>query len=251
MALSNIWQELVLEVITAARNKTSVREFKKQCELSPPTPGKSYFDRERVWESLIDDGLIENDDGILRLTRNILNKPPSWLLQELETGGELSWKIVEQCAPTDQILKKIDTQLLQKIGLEGELAVIKQLKESLPVSTHNKIKHISLVDDSAGFDVHAPSTKNSDNVNLLEIKTFSRPGDYFNFYISRNEARVASNNENWHLIGVTRKPDGYHILGSLQFNHFSHLLPVDVAKNGAWETAKINISASIFTPDLP
>jgi hypothetical protein len=251
MALSNIWQELALEVVTAARNKVSVREFKKQCELSPPTPGKSYFDRERVWESLIDDGLIENDDGILRLTRNILNKPPLWLIQELETGSELSWKIVEQCGPTDQILKKIDTHLLQKIGLEGELAVIEQLKQFLPDITHNKIKHISLVDDSAGFDIHAPSIKNSDNVNLLEVKTFSRPGDYFSFYISRNEARVASNNENWRLIGVIRRPDGYHTLGSLQFNQFSHLLPVNVARNGAWESAKINISTNFFTPDLP
>jgi len=251
MAPSNIWQELALEVITAARNKTSVREFKKQCELSPPTPGKSFFDRERVWESLVDDGLVENDDGILRLTRNILNNSPSWLLQELENGNELSWKIVEQCAPTDKILKKIDIHLLQKIGLEGELAVIKQLKEYLPVITHNKIKHISLIDDTAGYDIHTPSIKDSDHVNLLEVKTFSRPGDYFSFYISRNEARVASNNDNWRLIGVARKPDGYHILGSLQFNQFSHLLPVDVTKNGSWESAKINISPIIFTPNLP
>jgi hypothetical protein len=251
MALSDTWQELALEVVTAARNKTSVREFKKQCELSPPTPGKSYFDRERVWEGLIDDGLIENDDGILRLSRNILNNPPAWLLQELETGSELSWKIVEQCAPTDQVLKKIDVHLLQKIGLEGELEVIKHLKQSLPVVTHNKIKHVSLVDDSAGFDIHTPSIKNSDNTNLLEVKTFSKPGDYFSFYISRNEARVASNNENWRLIGVARKPNEYHILGTLQFNQFSHLLPINISKNGTWESAKINILSELFVPELP
>jgi hypothetical protein len=251
MTPSNIWQELALEVVTAARNKTSVREFKKQCELSPPTPGKSYFDRERVWESLMDECLIENDNGILRLTRNILNITPEWLIQGLETGSELSWRIVEQCAPTEQVLKKIDIRLLQKIGLEGELAVIKHLKEFLPDTTHNNIKHVSLVDDSAGFDIHTPSTKNPDNVNLLEVKTYSRPGDVFSFYISRNEARVAFNNENWRLIGVARKLDSYHILGSLRFSQFSHLLPVDSSHNGMWETAKINISSVTFSPDLP
>jgi hypothetical protein len=199
----------------------------------------------------MDDGLIENDDGTLRLTRNILNNPPAWLLQGLETGSELSWKIVENCSPTDQVLRKIDLHLLQKIGLEGELAVIEQLKKCLPTSTQNRIRHISLVDDSAGFDIHTPSVKNSDNANLLEVKTYSRPGNQFCFYISRNEARVASNNENWRLVGVIRKQTGCDILGTLQFNQFSRLLPLDTSSYGTWESAKINISSTAFTPELP
>lgn len=251
MTSSNTWEELALEVVAAARNRTTVREFKKQCELSPPSPGKSYYERERVWESLIDDGLIENDDGTLRLTRNTLNHPPEWLLKGLETGSELSWKIVESCGPTDQVLRKIDLQLLQKIGLEGELAVIKKLKEYLPESTHKRIRHISLVDDSAGFDIHTPSVRNSDNVHLLEVKTFSKPGKLFSFYISRNEARVASNNENWRLLGVIRKPNGYDILGTLEIDQFSQLLPIDASPNGMWESAKINLPISAFTPELP
>lgn len=251
MTPSNTWEELALEVLVAARNRATIREFKKQCELSPPSPGKSYYERERVWESLIADGLIENDDGTLRLTRNILNKPPGWLLHGLETGSDLSWKIVESCGPTDQALKKIDLYLLQKIGLEGELAVINQLKERLPAPTQNRIRHISLIDDSAGFDIQAPSIKNSDSVNLLEVKTFSRPGDFFCFYISRNEARVASNNVNWRLVGVIRKPTGHDILGTLKFSQFSQLLPVDASPSCMWESAKINIPITTFTPKLP
>jgi hypothetical protein len=251
MHSSNTLEELALEVVIAARNRTTFREFKKQCELSPPIPGKSYYERERVWESLIADGLIEIDDGVLRLTRNILNTPPVWLLHGLETGSELSWKIVESCGPTDQVLKKIDLLLLQKIGLEGELAVIEKLKNHLPAPAKNRIRHISLVDDYAGFDIQTPSVKNSDNISLLEIKTFSRPGNVFCFYISRNEARVASNNENWRLVGVIRTPIGHNILGILNFNQFSHLLPVDVSSNCIWESAKINLPISLFIPDLP
>lgn len=249
--LSNIWNELALEALQAANIKVSVREFKKQCEITPPSPGKTFYDRERVAEELIETGIIEVDDGLLRLSKNNTKILPEWLIDGLEVGAPTSWEILENLDPSGQVFKKIDQRLLEKIGLEGELAVMKLLIERLPLAAQNRIRHISLTDDSAGFDIYSPSVRNSDNTILIEVKTTSRPGKNFNFFISRNEARVGAHNENWHLIGVIRNPQGWHVLGSLKFDRLSQFLPVDISASGAWESAKITIPITSFLADLP
>jgi len=249
--LSNTWEELALEAFQAAAGKTSVREFKKQCELTPPSPGKTFYDRERVAEDLIQSGIIEIDDGILRVSKAATKNLPPWLIEGLEIGRASSWEMLDYLNPSEETLRKIDQQLLHKIGLEGELAVMKLMLDGLPPVTHNRLRHVSLTDDSAGFDIFSPSLKNSDNTVLLEVKTTSRQGKNFSFFLSRNESRIASHNKNWYLVGMLRAPDGYKLMGFLSYDQFSQFLPVDVSPSGAWESAKIIIPSNIFLNGLP
>lgn len=242
------WDEMVLEVLEAARNRVDKRDFDIQCRLTPVTNGKSYFDRIKVFERLILDHVIEIDDGILRIAKNDI---PEWLVEGLKEGSDSSWEIFDSINPANKIREKIDRLLLEEIGLQGELEVINQLKNSLPTEFHHRIKHISLEDDSAGYDIQSPSLLDNSNTFFLEVKTTSRPSLDFNFFISRNEARVGSLNENWLLIGVIKSPIGFEILGSLSFNQFLDYLPVNNNSNGRWETARITIPRSSFSPNLP
>jgi hypothetical protein len=245
---STIWNEMVLEVLIAARKRMSVKDFEVQCRLSPIENGKSFFDRIRVAENLIRDKLIDVEDGYLRLgTQNI----PNSLINDLKSGSELAWKILDCLDPTNNSLQKIDLDLLSAIGLEGELAVVKELKNKLPDSEIVRVRHISIVDDSAGFDIHAPSVRNPEAVVLLEVKTSSRPGPNFSFYISKNEVRVAQQNDNWILLGVSSTPSGYRVLGSLTLYQFSDYLPLNQHPQGHWESAKITIPMSLFKSGLP
>lgn len=245
---SVIWDDISLEVLTAARMGLSVKDFEIQCRLAPMENGKTFFDRIRVAESLIRDRLITTEDGYLKLENKII---PSSLIENLKSGSIVAWKILECIDPPQKIFQKIDLELLSQIGLDGEFAVIKELNKNLSSEVVSRIRHISLVDDSAGYDIQAPSLRNIEANLLLEVKTSVRPGDSFQFYISKNEARVAQLNSNWFLVGVESTPNGYQILGSLTFNMFADFLPINQSPNGHWESAKISIPKKIFTIGLP
>lgn len=242
------WDEMVLEVIEAAQKRIDKKDFDLQCKLTPSTNGKSYFDRIKVYEKLVTDKIIEIDNGTLKISKKEI---PEWLLNGLKKGSESSWEIFEKINPSNKTIEKIDRLLLEEIGLAGEKAVIDILKQSLPEELHIRLKHVSLYDDSAGFDIQTPSLKNNSGTLLLEIKTSSRPGPLFNFFISRNEARIASLNENWLLVGVFKKDDDYDIVGTLSYDQFSSFLPVNVHPNCRWENSKITIPVNVFQVGLP
>jgi hypothetical protein len=248
MVESQQWYEIALEVIRAARNRISIRDFEMQCRLAPVYGGKGYHDRLRVAERLITDRIIEKDNGYLRLS---IKDIPKWLVDGLEVGSEISWEILENIDPTRKLNHKFDRLLLEKIGLDGEMIVMDFLSNNLTETVFNKVRHISITDDSAGYDIQSPSINNSSDTFFLEVKTSSRPGNDFHFFISKNEARVAAQNDNWRLVGVIRKVTGYELLGSIHFSSFSQFLPTDNSTNGRWESASISIPSSLFVSGLP
>ena len=248
MLESQQWYEIALEVIRAARNRISVRDFDMQCRLAPVSGGMAYYDRLRVAQQLITDRIVEKDNGYLRLSiKNI----PDWLVDGLEVGSEISWEILENIDPTRKLNDKFDRLLLQKIGLDGEMLVMELLLRHLTEMVFKRVRHVSLTDDSAGYDIQSPSIKDSSDTFFLEVKTSSRPGNDFHFFISRNEARVAAQNDNWRLVGVIRRITGYELLGTIHFSSFSQFLPSDNSSNGRWESASISIPTSSFVSGLP
>ena len=138
MVDTKIWNELALEVLSAARKGISVKDFEVQCRLTPIENGKSFFDRIRVADSLKNNGMIEAEDGYLRLS---VKDIPISLIDDLKIGSVIAWDILECIDPTKKRLSKIDLELLHKIGLDGEFAVIDELKKSLPQSEIKRIRH--------------------------------------------------------------------------------------------------------------
>lgn len=242
------WKELVLEVLLAAREGLSIKDFTVRCQLAPIEIGKSYQDRIRVAENLLSSGLIFIDNDFMRISTRDL---PDWLIQDLKQGIQIAWDMLNVIDPTQRLSNKFDNIFNEELGYGGETAVIAELRSRLDENIHNRIQHISLIDDSAGFDIRAPSTLDSHYNFLLEVKTTSRPGLFFSFFISRNEVRVAALNQNWRLIGVVKKGGNYSILGSLLFIQISSFLPINQSDNGKWESAKITIPHSTFLKNLP
>jgi hypothetical protein len=241
-------EEIILEVIKAASARISIKDFDIQCQLAPTTSGKSYHDRIRTAERLIEESIIEKVDDRLRI---IAKDAPHWLKQGMLQGSKISWEIFEAIDTKGKIRGKIDLELLATIGLAGEKEVINQLMQGLPHNMAARINHISLKDDSAGFDIFSPSTTNHDYACLLEVKTSSQPGSEFRFFISRNEVRVASLNENWRLVAVLRQPTGYRVLGHVRYSHFSAILPVDSSPFSKWDSASIILPIDLIVPGLP
>jgi hypothetical protein len=248
MSDNQIWNQLVLDVMYAASIGMGSKDFELQCRLAPMENGKSYYDRIRVADELLRTGIIKLEDGYLKLATKTT---PPILISELKNGSELAWKILDNTYQNSNFSQKIDLELIHQIGLDGENVVIVELNKVLPVTEHHRIRHISLYDDSAGFDIHSPSIKNIESAVLLEVKTSPRPGNNFTFYISQNEARVASLNKNWTLLGVISQNLEYKILGFLTYHQFASFLPVNVDACSRWETAKITVPRDIFTPGLP
>lgn len=248
MSDNQIWNELVLEAIAAASVGMGAKDFELQCRLAPIKNGKSYFDRIRVAEDLMRNGLIEIEDGYLKL--RVKETPPS-LIQELKNGSEIAWKILDYIDHKNKFSKKIDLELIHQIGLDGEYAVIAELSKVIPEADRHKIKHISLYDDSAGYDIQAPSVRNHESFTLLEVKTSPRPGKNFTFYLTQNEARVASLNKNWALLGVVCIESMYKILGFLSYYQFADFLPINVDPRAKWESAKITVPKDFFIMGLP
>jgi Domain of unknown function (DUF3883) len=248
MADNQIWNELVLEAVDAASKRMGAKDFELQCRLAPIQNGKSYFDRIRVAEELIRNGLIEVEDGYLKLGSKEI---PASLIKELKVGSELAWEILERFEHNNKFSQKIDLEILQQIGLDGEHAVIAELYRKIPDTEHHRIKHISLFDDSAGYDIRAPFLDNHEHSALLEVKTSPRPGKNFIFYLSQNEARVASLNKNWVLLGVTCIESEYKVLGFLFYHQFSNFLPINVDPKAKWESVKMSVPKDYFVPGLP
>lgn len=245
---NSLHNELVLEVLKAASNRISVQDFDIQCQLAPISSGKSYYDRLRTAERLMEQGLVERvDDRLTIRSGNV----PKWLKDGMLNGEKTSWEIFETIDKNGKIQGKIDLELLTMIGLEGETEVINQLNLNLPHSVKNRIKHISLTDDTAGFDILSPSTTRTESTCLLEVKTSSKPSAEFCFFISRNEARVASQNDNWRLVAVRREPSGYSILGHLRYSQFFEALPQDTSSFARWESASVTIPVDLIVPSLP
>jgi len=241
------WDEMVLEVLEAAKQRLHKKDFDRRARLLPTDIGKSYFDRVKVYDQLLLDQVIEIDDGLLTISNKEI---PRWLLNGLKEGSTASWKIFEKIEPIWESTNKFDRALLEEIGLAGEEAVVTFLKKSLPSEAHNKIYHIALTNDAAGFDIQTPSIRSNTETLFLEVKTSSRPALNFNFYISRNEARVASLNSNWLLVGVLKKDGAHKILGCLTYDQLSNFLPTNTHPDGSWESCKIKIPISFFSKDM-
>ena len=248
MTPSKEWLELVKEVIELARKNMSYKDFEVFAKFSPSQLGKSYFDRMNVLSEMEKDELVIVEDGRLRINNKQL---PTWLRDGLVDGYEKSWEILELLDLNGKLLKKVDYEILKEIGLDGEKAVMEQLKNELWTEVYKKVRHVSLTDDSLGYDIYTPSCISLDDFLLYEVKTSSYSGKFFHFYISRNEAKIAAKNTNWFLIGVIKKSNKFEIVGHLKFDVFESFLPTDNSENVSWESAKVKLPMHLLRKNLP
>lgn len=235
---SSDWIEMAVDVVTAVQRHWTIEDYKRFAKISEPLPGRGYLDRMNVLDRLIAQGVIRIDNHRICIGdfRNV-----GWIKNGLLTGSERVWKFLDIAEPVGDFSKKFENERLNEIGMLGEEAVIKHLREVLPISQHERIIHVSLTNDAAGFDILAPSWNNTANDLLLEIKTTIRPGPSFDFFLSRNEYRVGIQNPNWKLVFVRIVDSTPNILGTLKTSGFGSWIPIDQDKRAKWQSVKITI----------
>lgn len=235
---------MAVETLISARRRITVKEFKNYCNMITPEVGKSFYDRIRVAEFLIEKETILVSDG-----RLVLNPDSKhlWLEGEIFDGSANAWEIAQAIDVSGQLERKFDNTLQVQLGLEGELAFISFLKVNLTEKQRLTIKHVSLTDDTAGFDVSYFSGIHKDGFDLFEVKTSSRISRTFNFFITRNELNVANSEPNWRIVAMRKIDSKYEFLGLLRLSQFSSYLPKDIHASSKWTSASVTVPFSDFS----
>ena len=223
---------LYLEVIQAAKVNQHFEDFKTAGRLSNDV-AHGYQAKLAAFADLEAQHFVKLEAGSL-----VLNKlsPISWLTEGLLNGEPAAWQI---CDAYPQKAKKFepDTLNLNQIGLDGEKFVVEFLRGQLDTSLHSLIRHVSLIDDTAGFDILTPSHIPGTNF-LLEIKTTTRPSEDFTFHLSRNEWNVAMQNSNWLLILVQRIAGKFSFFGYLDSKSLVGYFPRDSHPKFQWSSTQ-------------
>lgn len=243
-----LWKQMAIEVVTSASRRLSIQEFDRFAKLSLQLPGAGYIDRLRVLDQLIGEKVVGIDDRHLVLG-SIANV--GWIYSGLKKGDGLIWKIANLVDAQEQEIYKFNLDLLKEIGDIGELEVIRELRMSLSLAESRRIRHVSQSNDSLGFDIVSPSLKRPDKLMLVEVKTTTRPGREFTFFISRNEYRVANNNENWVLVGVQILDNEPKVVGYLNLSDIGVMFPENLDHRVQWSTCVVKLPFEAFTFGLP
>lgn len=112
------------------------------------------------------------------------------------------WKLISNYTNIE------DTNVKEKLGLEGEILTIKYEKNYLKTLGINRIpEHISIQDPSAGFDVL--SWRRDVNQNMVELKIESKMSAVLpsRFYLTRNEFEVSQKNKDTYKVYIWNKKD--------------------------------------------
>jgi len=246
--VSRQWLAIVRDVVSAAAEGLSIQEFNRRSVLQPLDIDASHFDRVRVLEKLIEEKIIAVEDRCLAIGRI---DGASWLLDGMKAGNSLVWEVAQLVDVQERVIRKFDHEQLAEIGSTGEDFVVGELKRLLSAEDSRRIRHISLKDDSAGYDVLTPSVTHSDQVKLLEVKTTVRPGNTFNCFVTRNEFRVGCNNSNWSLVCVRVVDSKPTLLGHINLSVIQSSFPVDQEPSIRWESSRVQIPLEVLRPGLP
>ena len=217
-----------LEVVNAAKAKQHFEDFKTGGRLSGDVRN-GYQARMIAFSDLSEQGFVKLESGFMAL--GALSST-TWLTEGLLDGDSESWEFCD-AYPARSCKFKPDLLNLEKIGREGEEFVISWLKQNLEAKFHSGIVHTSLIDDGAGYDIISPTVKLEERI-LLEVKTSTRPGDDFTFYLSRNEWSTALRSPNWYLIFVKKIRGSSGIFGYLDSKSLVNYYPCDRHQDFQW-----------------
>lgn len=235
--ISEKWLAIARDVIEAAKNRWSVQDYKRACRLHAPKIGEDFYYRTIVLDRMLQEGLVMIQDERLRLGSP---QGATWLQTQLLNGSRLAWEFTE-ATYGDGIQDKFNADKLRGIGEQGEMFVVESYRKTLPSWLADNVTHVSLKDDSLGFDIVTPSVSNHELTLHVEVKTSVRPGDDFIFFLSRNEYEVAQKDRNWVMLLVGKVEGAHQLLGRLYCEDLEPIMPVDIDKNAQWASVRVRI----------
>ena len=230
------------DVIYFASKKTRITEYKNFCSFAKMQPGKSYYDRIRVLNFLIDEKIVRLEDEKIVLSKN---SAPEWLGKLVVENSKLL-ELIDVFDFDENAIFKFDQELIKEIGLAGEIYFFNLLLNKVPKHYQGKIVHVSLTDDSKGFDIVSPSVRFPDVLDFWEVKSSIIKGDYFRFYLTRNEYSSSIKFKNWKLAAINKIDNEWNVIGYLESADLFNLIPSDSIDSTKWAVQQITLRKDYF-----
>ncbi len=247
MKLTTYWISICGDAVDFARKEKDRADYNQMCKSLPYNLEQNMTDKLGVLDILIEQNVIAEAGGKLRL----IDKDLSFLNDHLSDGSSDAWRLLERQPKGSEIAKKFDDELRKAIGLTGENFVYDQIRNILPSDKIDQLEHISKRDDTVGYDISSPKI-DSDGPVYLEVKTSIRPGA-FNFYLSRNEYEVSQKeSDKWYVILVKIEDKIPKILGFIKAETLYGITPVDRDLNiSRWQSVAIVAKQEWIHKGLP
>lgn len=238
-------KQTLLPLLKLARRKVPLEELRRMSRHSTEL-SQGYELTMKNLEFLLDQGLVKIEDQ--RLAMGELRRH-SWIMDGLLDGDADIWAIADSFQGCERKFDP-DLDLMASIGSEGELFVMEALKREVPDHLKSEIEHVSLTDDTAGFDIQAPKN-DSGGLCFLEVKTSSRPSKSFSFFLSRNEWKQSTRLQDWYLVLVSLSDSGCSIFGHLGSESISTYMPEDQHRDFQWQSTRGVLQRDDVFPGLP
>ena len=196
----------------------------------------------------------------------VLDAPPSWL-NAVAVRGEIRPEFLPAEADTtlndmlsaeerDALLlaaaEKYDESAQRALGESAEESVLTACRALLTERGRGdlarKVRRVSLISDSVGYDIQSPDLRGSEC--RLEVKCFR--GRHPSFYITRNEFEVGLRLPRWYLVLCRAANDSHpNVVGWTALTPLAGKMPSDLDKSARWQSAKVRFVESELRPGLP
>ena len=196
----------------------------------------------------------------------VLDAPPTWL-SAVAIRGEVRPEFIPADADTvleymfsaeerDALLlaaaEKYDETAQRALGEAAEESVVKACRALLLERGRGdlarKVRRVSLISDSVGYDIQSPDLSGSDC--RLEVKCFRGP--HPRFYITRNEFEVGLRLPRWYLVLCRAAPNSRpSVVGWTTLAPLVGRMPLDLDRSARWQSAKVQFGESELRPGLP
>jgi hypothetical protein len=242
--LNDYWLNLAKDVIFFAKENKAKEDYIRACRMKPRDRTQNLNDRIKIFDHLVKSNVV----GISGDSLFIKDKNYEFLDIHLKSGNPIAWEIAS-LGKINSIIRKFDCSSNVEIGNRGEDLVLMQFKLNLDENMHSLIDHVSTRNDTLGYDIISPSTKNNE-ISFIEVKTSVRNTKKPQFFISRNEYEVSRKKTNWFLVLVKIINDESKIFGHIHSSDIQGLMPVDTDES-KWQSAHITLELSVIKPGLP
>lgn len=148
--------------------------------------------------------------------------------------------------------EQVDSLARVQSGVAGETAIVEACRVELSSlgrpDLAAKVTQLSVLDDTLGYDVSAPTL--TERVRLLEVKTTTHPSEaIFTFFLSRNEFDVGRRERSWSLVACEASGDAASVIGWCRASALVPYLPED--HHGRWTEAFIRLPRSVLLEGIP
>jgi hypothetical protein len=186
----------------------------------------------------------------LLLLRSLEHESPAWLRDAdvlvpdeaalpqdaLELAGALGVREEAVFRSVKRLYGNVDIKERERVGRAGEEALVSLLETCWPGST----THVSLIDDSFGYDI---LFRSGDWEWHIEVKTTIRRGRLV-VYLSRNEHEVSVKDPHWRLVvaGIDEQ-SRLQAIANLPAPLLARRAPHDVLPQSRWDSVSHDLRA--------